>query len=177
MSEGSTEAIAAGEAAAAAVEAVQSREDLNEHVAATAAVASEAVQEATEARTDAEIAVQAASEAVTASAGVADRVDEAQYTANAATDIASTAVAEAQEAKETALSVDEKLDRLLDILTAQNQPQQSSSDVTEVEVKQNADSTPEANDGNAENAESGPARSRRQAGRFARRNSRRGNDG
>lgn len=167
MSEGSTEAIAAGEAAAAAVEAVQSREELDEHVAVTAAVASEAVQEATEARTDAEIAVQVASEAAQASAGVADRVDEAQYTANAATDIASTAVAEAQEAKETALTVDQKLDRLLDILTAQNQPQETTSDVTEVEVKNNA--TTQASDTDESGSESRPASTRRQAGRLARR--------
>lgn len=173
MSEGSTEAIAAGEAAAAAVEAVQSREELNETVAATGAVAVEAVQEAAEARTDAEIAVQVASEAAQASAGVADRVDEAQYTANAATEIASTAVAEAQEAQEIALTVDQKLDRLLDILTAQNQPQQASTDVQEVEVSQNGDNSAQASAAATENgnAESGPARSRRRAGRFNRRNS------
>lgn len=169
MSEGSTEAIAAGEAAAAAVEAVQSREELNEHVAVTAAVASEAVQEATEARTDAEIAVQVASEAVSATSGVAERADEAQYTANVATEVASTAIAEAQEAQEIALTVDQKLDRLLDILTASQQPAEPTSDVTEVEVKNNDSSAAQAS-GSAEesSAEPGPARAGRRARRFRR---------
>lgn len=173
MSESSTEAIVAGEAAQAAVEEVQSREALNDTVAVTAEVAATAEVRAEVAEETAETAVQAASEAISMTAGVADRVDEAQYTANAATDIASTAVQEAQEAKEVALSTDQKLDVILAHLERQAQPQtQEPTGVQEVEVHDNAPQTTQSSEseGTVESRST-----RRRAGRLARREARRGN--
>lgn len=174
MSEQSSESVAvvAGQAASAAVEEIQSREELNESVAATEVAAVVAEERATDAENVAQIAAETASEAIGATAAVSEQASVAQETAEVATATASAAIAESQEVREHVQTVDDKLDMILAHLTREKQAEETTPEVQEVAVNDNSQEQSQSTE-TSESVQSGPTR--RRAGRLARRDSRRGN--
>lgn len=166
--EPSAEAVAAGTAAAAAVDEIQSREALSDEVASTAVAAAVAEDRAEDAQATAQYAAEAVSEVAMAVGDTAVRAETAQETAEVATAVASAAVQETQEIREEVQTLDQKIDFIVAHLRRQEEAAQPTTpEVQEVEVH-NAPAQPENN--SAGTAESGPTR--RRAGRLARRSAR-----
>lgn len=172
MSEHSTEATVAGEAAAAAVDEIQTREALTDTVAATASVAMEAEERAGEAQADAQIAAEVAIQASTEVSSAHETAARAEETAVVAASVAGEAVAQNAETEQKVATVEDKLDMILAHLTRETQ-QETAPEVTEVEVHDNAPQTSNESGEESGSVQSGPAR--RRAGRFNRRDARRGN--